>query len=82
MTQPTIVQNQLTEILDKLGPGLRLEIDDLWLARAFGYDAAARQRAEEFAKDHHCGFIYNARTCGGIFIRAYFKDAPSVSAAK
>jgi hypothetical protein len=48
-------------------------IDDLWLGRAFGYDAEAPRRAKQFAEDRHCGFIYDTET-DGTFIRAYINQ--------
>jgi hypothetical protein len=78
MTQSEKTQNNLAEILDRLDSTLSLKVNDSCLSRAFGFLAAgsnmeARQRAERFAKDRQCGFLYDAKTGTGTFIRAYAK---------
>ena len=53
-------QARLKGILDRIGPGMWLDVDDRFLAAALGYDATAA-KAEQFAKDNHCAFTYENR---------------------
>jgi hypothetical protein len=78
VTQSEITQNHLTEMLDRLNSRLSLDVDYSCLSQAFGFltigaNTEACQRAERFAKDRHCGFLYDVHTRTGTFIRAYAK---------
>jgi hypothetical protein len=71
--------SRLKAILDLIGPGASLHIDDRWMARLFGPDKkTAAQSASEFAQHNHCVFRFEPHTGGkgegiGIFGRAHFK---------
>ena len=68
-------QNHLAEILDRLGPGLTLDVDHVCTIAFFGRDDTVAE-ANKFAKQHQCGF---RRRDGppdeilGTFFRAYAK---------
>jgi hypothetical protein len=68
MTEPAL--ENLRSILDRLGPGAWLHVDDRWLSACFGEEGP--QAADRFAKAHHCSFIPDGDV-GGRFGRAYFK---------
>ncbi len=69
------LQARLKAILDQLGPGASLHIDDHWMAASFGRDDV-QQIAESFAEQNHCLFRYEPGAHHGdgfgIFGRAYF----------
>jgi hypothetical protein len=71
----------IAEILDRLGPGLFLQIDDARLATAFGHSLnwKARQCAQEFAVSHECRFSVDTRSGMGFFSRAYPKLGASTT---
>jgi hypothetical protein len=76
VTQSERTRKNLAEILDRLGPGLLLKVDDSCLSRAFGFvaigsNAGARHRAEQFAEDRECFFLHDAKTSAGMFGRTY-----------
>lgn len=66
-------------ILDLIGPGASLHIDDRRMVRLFGRDKkTAAQSASEFAQHNDCVFRYEPHTGAkgegiGIFGRAQFK---------
>ena len=62
--------DNLQGILDRLGPGASLCVDDRWLSACFG--EGGHQGADHFAKANHCDFIPDGE--GGKFIRAYSKQ--------
>ena len=70
----------LKAILNHLGPGAWLHIDDRWMEHAFGLDKkAAAQAAKNFAQSNQCVFRYEPDAGGsgegvGIFGREYFKE--------
>lgn len=75
----TEAEENLSEILDRLGPGLWLHVDGRVLTGTFGLDGAVKA-AQAFAKAHQCYFIPNdgASESGeifGKFGRAYIKGA-------
>lgn len=65
------------EILDRLGPGMSLHVDDRWVAKMFDLDRSkpkagqAIDAAQDFAKRHGCGFQFESETGTGVFFRAY-----------
>ena len=62
------------DLLDKIGPGVRLEVDDVVLTSVFESDLReALTRASAFAEEHHCGCIYHDEETSALFVRAYFK---------
>lgn len=64
----------LGDLLDKIGPGARLEVDDVILTSVFETDLReAVTRASAFAKEHECGCIYRNGETSALFVRAYFK---------
>ncbi len=64
----------LKEILDRLGPGAWLRIDDRWLIRLFDSEIdVAFDAATEFAKRNHCTLRYDQEKGIGEFGRAYFQ---------
>ena len=64
----------LGDLLDKIGPGIRLQIDDVILTSVFESDLReAVKRAGAFAKEHECGCIYHDDETSVLFVRAYFK---------
>jgi hypothetical protein len=72
-------QDLIVKLLDELQPGLQLVVDDAWLMWAFGFyvgaeNCAARRRAEKYAKNNGCGFIFDPCTTRGTFIRAYPRE--------
>ncbi len=70
-------RTQLSTILDQLGPGMWLRVDDRFLSAAFGKKDKSTE-AERFAKDNNCSFQYetgHAHGDGtGVFGRAYTKE--------
>lgn len=75
----TEAEEKLSEILDRLGPGLWLHVDGRALIGTFGLDGAV-EAAQAFAKARQCCFIPNegALDSGeiiGKFGRAYIKRA-------
>ncbi len=65
----------LTEILDRLGPGAALTIDHRSLRHLFDAEVgAAVEAAKEFANRNHCTFTYDEEQVLGNFGRAYFKS--------
>ena len=65
----------LTEILDRLGPGATLTIDHRWLSHLFDVEvSAAVEAAKEFANRNHCMFTFDEEQGTGKFDRAYFKS--------
>lgn len=65
----------LTKILNLLGPGLNLSVDNVNMIAFFGRDTTIAE-AKKFAKQHQCDFIENDRPPNdftGVFIRAYSK---------
>ncbi len=65
----------LTEILNRLGPGATLTIDHRWLSHLFDTEvSAAVEAAKEFANRNHCTFMYDKKQVLGKFGRAYFKS--------
>ena len=65
----------LTEILDRLGPGAFLTIDHRWISHLFDAEvSAAVDAAKEFASRNHCTYTYDEEDGLGIFGRAYFKE--------
>ena len=76
MTSMELTQANLIELLDRLGPGLTLGVDNDVLCRAFDWPAVtspanAVKSAKRFAGNQECGFLYNAETKTGTFVRAY-----------
>ncbi len=73
-------RGRLKGILDRIGPGLDLSVDDRFLVAAFG-DEDTTTKAEQFAHDNHCAFRYEpgkSRGDGiGFFGRAYPKKIDS-----
>jgi hypothetical protein len=61
---------RLKEILDRLGPGAWLQIDDRWISHLF---SGSLEAAKEFARENHCAFRYNKESRFGEFGRAYSK---------
>lgn len=66
----------LGELLDRLGPGVFLHVDDMILKSLFpstvrGVDQAA---VKTFAEQHACAIRYEKQAEQGVFGRAYFKD--------
>ena len=62
------------DLLDKIGPGVRLEVDDVILTSVFEPDLReAVTRASAFAEEHDCGCIYHDGDTSALFVRAYFK---------
>ena len=69
-------RDRLKSILDRIGPGLNLSVDDRFLIAAFGNEDTVT-KAEQFARDNHCAFRYesgkNRGDGRGVFGRAYPK---------
>ena len=67
---------RLRGILDRIGPGLDLSVDDRFLVAAFGGEDTTT-KAEQFAHDNHCAFRYKPGKYHGdgigFFGRAYVK---------
>ena len=74
------LQTHLGEILDRLGPGLWLEIDGRYLKAVFG-PKNPMEDAHEFAANRHCCFIKfdpcDSHDPVGKFSRAYSKGEGS-----
>jgi hypothetical protein len=85
MSKETALQT-LGEILDRLNSCSELHIDDVGLGMLFGfscgvtdpafllkYNAEAIQRANAFAEEHGCGFLFAAEMAPpkGIFLTAW-----------
>lgn len=71
------VRERLEAILDLIGPGISLVVDETVLDSAFGHqDIVAK--AKKFANDNQCAFRYekeNADHDGiGYFGRAYYRE--------
>jgi hypothetical protein len=71
-------QARFKELLERIGPGIRLEVDDVVLKAVFGEGLGERlepaiERAREFAERNHCGCIYSPGDTHAMFIRAYFE---------
>ena len=79
MTRREKNQARLAEILDRLGRGLRLHVDQNTLVANFGRKNML-VAAKEFAKLHRCGFIQleggHPDKIVGMFFRAYAKREP------
>jgi hypothetical protein len=80
--QSEVCRNSLSDILDRLGPGLFLEVDHAWLGHAFNFRAVGSnvgplEAAKNFAEDRECYFSYSPQTRRGEFGRAYFRDMPA-----
>ncbi len=59
----------LGDLLDKIGPGARLEIDDVILTSIFEPDLReAVKRAGVFAKEHECSCIYRDGETSVLFV--------------
>ena len=73
-------QQRLLGILNRIGPGLELTVDERFLIAAFG-DMPPYLAADSFAKENNCGFAFRpAQHYGdgqGIFFRAYTKELDS-----
>jgi hypothetical protein len=71
-------QAHFRELVDRIGPGIRLEVDDVVLKSVFGkalgesFESVV-DRAREFAERSHCGCIHRAGDTYAVFVRAYFK---------
>jgi len=69
-------QARLKGILDRIGPGISLMVDDRFMAAAFGEKTIVTE-AKQFADANHCTFRYepgNHHGDGtGYFGRAYSK---------
>ena len=80
MEKPEQTRERLKGILDRIGPGLDLSVDDRFLTAAFG-DEDTTTKAEQFAHDNDCAFRYEPgkiRGDGvGFFGRAYPKEIDS-----
>ena len=80
MEKPEQTRERLKGILDRIGPGLDLGVDDRFLYAAFG-DEDTTTKAAQFAHDNHCAFRYEPGAFHGddvgIFGRAYFKKIDS-----
>ena len=64
----------LGDLLDKIGPGARLQIDDVILTSIFEPDLReAVKRAGAFAEEHECSCIYRDGETSVLFVRAYSK---------
>ena len=65
----------LGDLLDKIGPGVRLQIDDNIVKAIFetGFREAVTY-AMAFAEEHECSCIHRDGETSALFIRAYFKD--------
>ena len=63
MDTPTQIQDRLEKILDRIGPGMSLRVDDRVLSAAFGNDAQSDE-ATEFARRNGCAFRYERPTHG------------------
>jgi hypothetical protein len=74
MSNENAARANLQGILDRLGPGATLSVDDRWLWTCFGDGGPGA--ADRFAKSNHCGFIPEGE--GGTFIRAYFKQGGQI----
>lgn len=76
MDTPEQVRARLKGILDLIGPGMSLTVDDRFLAAAFGSETPTVE-AEQFARQNQCAFRYepgNHHGDGaGVFGRAYAK---------
>ena len=70
------VQARLQDILDRIGPGMWLSVDDRFLVAAFGHESTSK-KAEKFAHHNQCAFRFERgaqRGDGtGLFGRAYTK---------
>ena len=74
MYTPEQARGNLKEILDRIGPGMWLNVDDRVLSAAFGLDATSDE-ATEFARRNQCAFRYKRGPAyGGMgeFGRAYY----------
>ena len=80
MEKPEQLRGRLKGILDRIGPGLDLSVDDRCLSAAFGNEDTTT-KAEQFAHDNHCVFRYESGKFHGdgvgFFGRAYFKKIDS-----
>ena len=69
-------QVRLQGILDRIGPGMWLSVDDRFLVAAFGRESTSK-KAEEFAHQNQCAFKYEPGVQHGDgtgrFGRAYTK---------
>lgn len=64
----------LGNLLDEIGPGVRLQIDDVILTSIFEPDLReAVKRAGAFAEEHECSCIYRDGETSVLFVRAYSK---------
>lgn len=64
----------LGDLLDKIGPGIRLQIDDMILTSVFKSDLReAVKSAGAFAEEHECSCIYRDGETSVLFVRAHFK---------
>ena len=75
MDMPAEIQDRLKEILDRIGPGMSLGVDDRVLSAAFGNDTQSDE-ATEFARRDGCAFRYERGPAHGDgmgeFGRAYY----------
>jgi hypothetical protein len=71
--------SRLKIILDQLGPGAWLHLDDRWMMRLFGFVDVGPEKnagidaATDFARRNGCAFRYEEDTQMGVFRRALFK---------
>ena len=65
--------NNLTEIVDRLGPNMWLVLDEIGVERYFGYGPAARDSLSAFAKRSGCTLVRDDSTGEVKFGRAYYK---------
>lgn len=72
--------SRFSEMLDRLGPGLWLHVDDVNIKALFqpadsvGIDDLTIRTAEEFAAERDCAFRYERKNECGVFGRAYSKS--------
>src|SRR5580704_8729772 len=74
MTSGELARRNIAELLDRLGPGLVLYVDEPLLLRAFDWPAAtsieaATFQAGQFATSRGCSFRYDEEASAGLFFR-------------
>jgi hypothetical protein len=83
MTSGELARRNIAELIDRLGPGLVLYVDEPLLLRAFDWPAAtsieaATFQAGQFASSRGCSFRYDEGTTAGLFFRDNPKDEAGV----